>query len=323
MQGPAPSFLPFPRPSRPAGLLRGLLLASALLMPGLAAAQSSLGGAQGSVPRPVAPGAAPAPAPAQQTPPGAPPRNLQPPGTSQTAPVAAPRTVTRTPAVPARPATPPSQTRPATAGATPPRPAAPAAAPRKPAAPAPARAATAGAAAVGAAALGAAAVTTPPAAAVPAAPSEPPPPAIGPNTGLPLPRFAALRSDEVNMRTGPGTRFPIEWTYQRRDLPVEITREFQEWRRIRDMDGTEGWVHQATLAGRRTFMVRGLPGSEITLYRKPEAESGPVARMRPGVIGRLRACPPRSDWCEAQVADHRGYIRRGDVWGIGPEESIN
>jgi SH3-like domain-containing protein len=159
------------------------------------------------------------------------------------------------------------------------------------------------------------------------APAPPPPaaeraPTVGSVSGLPLPRFAALRSDEVNMRSGPGTRFPIEWTYQRRELPVEIVREFELWRRIRDPDGTEGWVHQSTLMGRRSFIVRGAPGSEVMLRRRAEDQAQPVARLRPGVVGRLRACEPASPWCEAQIGEFRGFIKRADIWGVGPNEEV-
>ncbi|MCA3376688.1 MAG: hypothetical protein INF64_06115 [Roseomonas sp.] len=124
------------------------------------------------------------------------------------------------------------------------------------------------------------------------------------------------------MRSGPGTRFPIEWTFQRRDLPVEILREFELWRRIRDPDGAEGWVHQSTLITRRSFIVRGPPGSEVMLRRRAEDQAQPVARLRPGVVGRLRACEANSAWCEAQIGDHRGFIKRADIWGVGPNEEV-
>ena len=124
------------------------------------------------------------------------------------------------------------------------------------------------------------------------------------------------------MRSGPGTRFPIEWTYQRRELPVEIVREFELWRRIRDPEGTEGWVHQSTLMGRRSFIVRGAPGTEVMLRRRAEDQAQPVARLRPGVVGRLRACEANSPWCEAQIGEHRGYIKRADIWGVGPTEEV-
>src|SRR5262249_10499346 len=100
-------------------------------------------------------------------------------------------------------------------------------------------------------------------------PAEPPKPteadtSKGSNTGLPLPRFAALRSDEVNLRVGPGTRYPIQWVYKRRELPVEILREFEVWRLVEDTEGIKGWVHQATLTGRRSFIITG---GDATLRR--------------------------------------------------------
>jgi SH3-like domain-containing protein len=149
-------------------------------------------------------------------------------------------------------------------------------------------------------------------------------PTTGPVTGLPLPRFAALRSDEVNLRVGPDTRFPIEWTYQRRDLPVQIVAEFQLWRRLRDSEGTEGWVHQSTLTGRRTFLVRntGPEAQDVLLRDQPAEAAPPVARLRPGVVGRLRYCEAGSAWCEAQAGGQRGWLKRSEVWGIGPEEEI-
>ena len=142
-----------------------------------------------------------------------------------------------------------------------------------------------------------------PAPPVPAAP-EPPPkpaePAKGSVTGLPLPRFASLKTDEVNLRSGPGVRYPIDWVYKRRDLPVQIQREFEAWRLVSDPDGVKGWVHQATLTGRRTFVVTG---SEQVVRTDPRDTADPVARLKPGVVGRLRSCEVAATWCQVQVAD--------------------
>jgi SH3-like domain-containing protein len=296
--------------------------------------------APGSLPpprpwQPASPPAAsppPAPAPAAPRPPAA----AQPP---QAAPRATPQAPPQT--LPARP--PQTQPRPAqTQPAAQPRPpqARPPAQPR-PAAQAPtvgaqsppsnrrppAGAAAAGAAAGAAAAAGgAAAATRTPEPAQPPPPGPPPlpPPSTGQISGLPIPRFASLRSDQVNMRVGPNTTFPIEWTFQRRDLPVMIVGEFQVWRRVRDADGAEGWVHQSTLAGRRTVLVRPPAATpEITLRRRAEDSAPAVARLRGGVIARIRECESGSAWCEVQVATHRGYLRRADVWGLLPDEEVN
>jgi SH3-like domain-containing protein len=159
-----------------------------------------------------------------------------------------------------------------------------------------------------------------PAPAAPAAPATPPEPAKGSNTGLPLPRFASLKTDEVNLRSGPGLRYPIEWVYKRRDLPVEIQREFEVWRLVADSDGVKGWVHQATLVGRRTFVVQGTAEQTILDDDKPGAS--PVARLKPGVIGRIRNCEAKADWCQVQVGDYRGWLPRAAFWGSYPGEAI-
>jgi len=150
-------------------------------------------------------------------------------------------------------------------------------------------------------------------------PVKPPEPTKGSVTGQPLPRFVALRAEEVYMRLGPGKRYPIEWVYKRRDLPVQIEREFEEWRLVRDQENTKGWVHQATLAPRRTGVVIG---GEQALRRDPHDDAAPVARLKAGVIVRLRSCEATSDWCQAQVQDYRGWIKRSEVWGILPGEGI-
>jgi SH3-like domain-containing protein len=163
-------------------------------------------------------------------------------------------------------------------------------------------------------------VAAPPAPAPEPAPAPPAEPTKGSVTGYPLPRFAALRTDEVNLRRGPGTRYPIDWVYKRRDLPVEIEREFEVWRLIVDPDGIKGWVHQATLTGRRSFIVTG---GEQVLRHDPSDTSAPVARLKPGVIGHIRSCEAASDWCQMQVGEYRGYLKRDAFWGALPHEAIN
>jgi len=163
-------------------------------------------------------------------------------------------------------------------------------------------------------------VATPAPTPPPPEPAKPEAPDKGTVTGLPLPRFASLRADEVNMRAGPGTRYPIEWVYKRRDLPVEIEREFEVWRLVQDPDGTKGWVHQATLTGRRSFIVGA---ADATLRRAAADDAAPVAILKPGVIGHIRACDKSSDWCQVQVADYRGWLRRSEFWGTLDGEAVS
>ncbi|MGF1630493.1 MAG: SH3 domain-containing protein [Kiloniellaceae bacterium] len=136
-------------------------------------------------------------------------------------------------------------------------------------------------------------------------------------TGLPLPRFVTLRSGEVNLRTGPGTRYPIDWVYQRRGLPVEIVDEFDTWRRIRDWQGTEGWVHQSMVQGQRGILVTG---KRQILRRRPEPEAPAVAMLDAGVIGVLERC--QAGWCEVTAGGFSGWLPREALYGLYPDETL-
>jgi SH3-like domain-containing protein len=138
-----------------------------------------------------------------------------------------------------------------------------------------------------------------------------------PREGLPIPRFVTLRSEEVNLRTGPGVRYPVEWVFVRRQMPVEILQEFENWRRIRDRDGTEGWVHQSMLTGRRAAVV---VGETRNLRRRPETDAPIVARVEPGVIGALLEC--KDAWCRLEAGGFRGWLPREEIWGVYPNEAI-
>ena len=142
-------------------------------------------------------------------------------------------------------------------------------------------------------------------------------PGMAPPTGLPVPRFVSLRSAEVNVRTGPGTRYPVEWVFVKRDIPVEITAEFDTWRRIRDWEGTEGWVHQSMLSGKRAIVVLG---DVRTLRRAAGDSAGGLAKVEPGVAGKLLHC--QASWCEVNVGGYRGWLQRSEFWGVYPAETI-
>ncbi len=145
----------------------------------------------------------------------------------------------------------------------------------------------------------------------------PPEPGKGSNTGLPVPRFVSLGSDKVNVRSGPGDRYPIVWQFVRRGLPVEITAEFEYWRRIRDQDGAEGWVHKNLLSGRRFALIAG---GIRNLHDDPSQDSTVVMQAEPGVQGRLLNC--KDSWCRMEVNGRRGWLPRMQLWGVYADETI-
>jgi len=136
-------------------------------------------------------------------------------------------------------------------------------------------------------------------------------------TGLPLPRFVSLRAGEVNLRTGPGVQYPVDWVYYRQHLPVEVIAEYGTWRKIRDWQGTQGWVHQSMVGARRTIVVTG---DVRTLRARPDPKSGAVAQAEAGVVGRLVACPDLNGWCRVEAGGYEGWLRRVEFWGAHRDE---
>jgi len=134
-------------------------------------------------------------------------------------------------------------------------------------------------------------------------------------SGLPIPRFVSLKSDEVNVRVGPGKRYPIRYVYKREHLPVQIVEEFAHWRKIADYEGASGWVHKGMVDGKRRALIMGKPR---TLYAKPDPESRAVMQAKPRVIGQVKRCAP--DWCELEIEGREGWLRKADIWGVTREE---
>lgn len=138
-------------------------------------------------------------------------------------------------------------------------------------------------------------------------------------TGLPLPRFVSLKSDKIYVRTGPALRYPIKWVYKRENMPVEITQEFDNWRKIRDFEGEEGWVHQSLLSGERTALIQG---SDLVAMREaPEPVARLTARLEPRVVARVDKCIP--SWCRLDAGGFEGWVERNSLWGIYPAEEFN
>jgi SH3-like domain-containing protein len=101
-------------------------------------------------------------------------------------------------------------------------------------------------------------------------------------------------------------------------MPVEVIAQFEHWRRIRDWDGTIGWVQEHMVDGRRTVMVA--KGAVRPIYRQPDASQGEVARAEPGVMARLLEC--RGPMCRIETETLSGWMRRSDLWGVYPDERV-
>jgi SH3-like domain-containing protein len=144
---------------------------------------------------------------------------------------------------------------------------------------------------------------------------------VGPVTKLPLPRFASLKTDRVNLREGPSKDHATKWVYERAGLPVEITAEFEIWRKVRDSEGVEGWVLHSLLSGRRTALVTpNKKGETSKLYARASASADLAATLQSGVIVNIRNCD--GAWCLVDGDGFKGYIEQEKVWGVYPDEKL-
>lgn len=151
-------------------------------------------------------------------------------------------------------------------------------------------------------------------------PAKPPPVDIDATqglSGLPVPRFVSLKSDKAYLRTGPGDRYPVEWVYTRKGLPVEVVREYGIWRQVRDIGGSVGWLNKQLVSGTRTAVVTG---TVRTMYGTPDLAARAVWRIAPGAIVRIVVCSDA--WCRVDRGGKSGYILRAQLWGVTSTETI-
>ncbi len=134
---------------------------------------------------------------------------------------------------------------------------------------------------------------------------------------LPIPRFVSLRASKIYLRSGPGMNFPVQWVYQRRHMPVEVIAEYDTWRKVRDWQGTVGWVHQSMLDGARYALITG---AERALHTEPAESAPPTARLMPGVVAEILRC--QGAWCRLDAGGYKGWLKRSEFYGVYADEKL-
>src|SRR6202790_2901924 len=143
-----------------------------------------------------------------------------------------------------------------------------------------------------------------------------------PSSGLPIPRYVSLKSDHVNVRAGPTKDNDVAWVYTRSGLPVEITAKFENWRRVRDSEGAEGWVYHSLLSGRRTAVITMKTKDDLaSLYDRPDPNSAVVARLQAGVVAQIKHCA--AGWCRVAGNGFDGWIEQQRLWGVYADEKVD
>lgn len=169
-------------------------------------------------------------------------------------------------------------------------------------------------------------VETAPATPAEAEPAGPPPPPStepprdpnrGSVTNLPLPRYVTLKTGEGNARRGPGLTHRIDWVFTRAGMPLRITAEYENWRRVEDQEGLGGWVHYSLLSGVRSVLI---DAEMAELRALPDTAAEVVLKAERGVIAKVVECSP--DWCRLSIDGDKGWVLKSALWGVDPGEII-
>ena len=141
-------------------------------------------------------------------------------------------------------------------------------------------------------------------------------------SGLPVPRYVSLKSDHVNVRAGPTKDQDVSWIYTRAGLPVEVTAEYENWRRVRDSEGSEGWVYHSLLSGRRTAVVTMKNKDDLApLYERADSSSAIAARLQAGVLAQVKRC--NNGWCRVTGNGFDGWVEQQRLWGVYADEKLD
>ncbi len=138
-------------------------------------------------------------------------------------------------------------------------------------------------------------------------------------SGQTIPRFVSIKSDKVFVRAGPGVRYPIKWVFKKDGYPVEVVQEFDTWRKIKDHEGEEGWIHQTLLSGKRRGIVIQEKGA--FMLKKPLDEATQIAFIENKVVVDIIQCD--AQWCQVEVSGFKGWMIRKSIWGVYEGEQIN
>ncbi len=134
-------------------------------------------------------------------------------------------------------------------------------------------------------------------------------------SGLPVPRFVSIKTNNVNGRAGPDEKYPIKYTYKKQGLPVKVVAETDNWRKVEDPDGVVVWIQKDRLDGKRTLIIRPINGAlNANLYNKANEKSQIIAKIAPNTIGIIIG--QEAGWRKIKIGKFKGWVRAQDAWGL-------
>ena len=141
---------------------------------------------------------------------------------------------------------------------------------------------------------------------------------IGKETGLEIPRYVSLKSNDANIRVGPSKNYPIEIKYIKKNYPLKVLEEYEEWRKVEDFKKNIGWIHKSLISGIRTGIVLSNDNKTIKLLNT--LDGNVIGEIGKGNIVFLEKC--KTDWCLVSSENYKGWIDKKYIWGVKEKEII-
>ena len=142
---------------------------------------------------------------------------------------------------------------------------------------------------------------------------------IGTETGLEIPRYVSLKSNDSNLRIGPSINYPIKIKYIVQNFPLKLTEEYQDWRKVIDFEKNEGWVHKSLIKAERNGIIVNIRNNEAPLYNSINGRLIGVAQEKN--IVQILKC--KIDWCLVKQNRNKGWIEKKFLWGVKKNEILN
>ena len=120
----------------------------------------------------------------------------------------------------------------------------------------------------------------------------------------------SLKNEKVNVRYGPGFKFPIKYIYKKKFLPVKIIDTKENFRRIVDHKKNSGWIHISQLKKVNYIIVL----EDKIIFKKNSKFSEPIAKLETGRLVQIKKCI--SKWCKIKTENYLGWLQINNVWGL-------
>ncbi len=131
-----------------------------------------------------------------------------------------------------------------------------------------------------------------------------------------LARMVSVSGEDVNLRSGPGTQYPIKWKYGS-GLPLQVIKEQGDWVMVEDFEKDSGWLHKNLVSdtGYMVVKVNKDKNQKINIRSGPGTKYKIVGKAYYGVV--FKTIKQEKGWAQVKhESGITGWVKRSLLWGF-------